>query len=354
MSETNKQKIDGITESTINQANGDIVITAVNGVSAVEVVQICNDVMRTQMSIYTQQAIMSAQERLDYFCDKFTARLATVEDKVSKQLKEPSIQIALHESIRGSIDGDNDELTDELIDLMIERMSITERCSKQFIIDTARQILPKLTPSHIAILALKVFNNLKLGCNSDELKEILFNRLDKLLANCSIISDLDIEYLNQVGCFGNPKMLINQSSVESRLLSAYDLFFRKNCDNAKLNKIISTHSYSSAVIIWVFSILNLKNDELSFKVTRSDIIEPQIEKRNDGTKDFYQNVKDLLTPLSENETKDYLTSNNPNWFKAIETLTNCNSVFLSPLGTYLGTRALSKHIGIDIPLNIFY
>lgn len=354
MSDSNKQEIDKITNSTINQAGGNITVTTINGVSAVEVVQICNDVMRTQMSIYTQQAIVSAQERLDSFCDKFTARLTTVEDKISKQLKEPSIQIALQESIKGSIDGNNEELTDDLIDLMIERMSITERSSKQFIIDAARQVLPKLTPSHLALLALKVFNNLKLGCDSEALKEILFNRLDKLLIDCSIISDLDIEYLDQVGCFGNPKMLINQSSVESKLLSAYDLFFRKNCDNTDFNKIISTHSYKPAVILWVLSILNLKNEKLSFKVTRSDIIEPQIEKRNDGTKDFYQNVKDLLTPLSENETKDYLSSNNPNWVKAIDTLTNCNSVFLSPLGTYLGTRALSKHIGIDIPLNIFY
>ena len=122
----------------------------------------------------------------------------------------------------------------------------------------------------------------------------------------------------------------------------HSLFFRKNCDNAKLNKIISTHSYSSAVIIWVFSILNLKNDELSFKVTRSDIIEPQIEKRNDGTKDFYQNVKDLLTPLSENETKDYLTSNNPNWFKAIETLTK--TTYYSESFPYSTWKCLSTDI----------
>lgn len=67
MNETNKQNIDGITESTINQANGDIVITTVNGVSAVEVVQICNDVMRTQMDIYTKQATVTAQERFNYF-----------------------------------------------------------------------------------------------------------------------------------------------------------------------------------------------------------------------------------------------------------------------------------------------
>lgn len=354
MSDSNKQEIDKITNSTVNQAGGNITVTTINGVSAVEVVQICNDVMRTQMSIYTQQAIVSAQERLDSFCDKFTARLTTVEDKISKQLKEPSIQIALQESIKGSIDGNNEELTDDLIDLMIERMSITERCSKQFIIDAARQVLPKLTPSHIALLALKVFNNLKLGCNSEVLKEILFNRLDKLLTDCSIISDLDIEYLNQIGCFGNPKMLINQSSIESKLLSAYDLFFRKNCDTADLNRIISAHSYCANAINLILSILNLKNDKLSFKITRSDIVEPQINKQNEDVKDFYQNIKNTLIPLSEDETREYLSSNNPNWVKAIDILTNCNSIFLSPLGTYLGTRVLSKHIGIDIPLNIFY
>lgn len=354
MSDSNKQEIDKVTNSAINQAGGNITVTNINGVSAVEVVQICNDVMRTQMSIYTQQAIMSAQNRLNSFCDKFTARLSTIEDEISKQLKEPSIQIALHESIKGSIDGNNEELTDELIDLMIERMSITERCSKQFIIDSARQVLPKLTQSHIALLALKVFTNLRLGCDSELLTEILFKRLEKLLANCTTISDLDIEYLNQVGCFGNPKMLISQTSIEGKLISAYDLFFRNNCDITDLNRIISTHSYSSKAINLVFSILNLKNEKLSFKVTRSDIVEPQIKKEGEDVNDFYQNVINTLTPLSEKETKIYLTSNNPKWSEVIDILTNCKAAFLSPLGTYLGTRTLSKHIGIDIPLNIFY
>ena len=221
MSTSNKQEIDRITNSTINQAGGDVYV--IKGVSAVEVVQICNDIMRAQMSIYTQQANESAQKRLDSFCKKFTTRLTKVEEIISKQLKEPSIQIALYESIKGSIDGNNDELTDELIDLMIDRMSIPERCSKQFIIDAARRVLPKLTQSHIAFLALKVFSDLKLGGNSEVVSEILFSKLEQLLVNCTTISDLDIDYLSQVGCFGNPKMLINKRSIESILLSIYDL-----------------------------------------------------------------------------------------------------------------------------------
>ena len=227
MRDSNKQGIDKITNSAINQAGGDISVVNINGITATEVVQICNDIMRTQMAIYNQQASATAQERLDSFCDKFTTRLATIEDKVSEQLKEPSIQIALHESIKGSINGNNDELTDDLIDLMIERMSTTERCSKQFIIDSARQVIPQLTQSHIALLALKVFINIKLNTDSELLTKILFNKLDKLLANCMSISKLDIEYLNQVGCFANPKMLISQKNIENKFLSTYDLYFRK-------------------------------------------------------------------------------------------------------------------------------
>lgn len=354
MSDSNKQEIDKSTNSTINQAGGNITVTTINGVSAVEVVQICNDVMRTQMSIYTQQAIVSAQNRLDSFCNKFTARLATVEDKISKQLKEPSIQIALHESIKGSIDCNNEKLTDELIDLIIERMSNTERCSKQFIIDAARQVLPKLTQGHIALLALKTFTNLRLGGNSELLKEILFKRLEKLLVNCTTISDLDIEYLDQVGCFGNPKMLISQTNIERELTSSYDLFFRKDCDSAELNNIISAHPYSPKAINLVLSILDFKNGRISFKVTRSDIVEPQINKQDEDVNDFYQNIKKLLIPFSENETKSFLIANDSNWSIVIDILTKSDQAFLSPLGTYLGSRTLSKHIGIDIPLNIFY
>ena len=352
MSTSNKQEIDRITNSTINQAGGDVYV--IKGVSAVEVVQICNDIMRAQMSIYTQQANESAQKRLDSFCKKFTTRLTKVEEIISKQLKEPSIQIALYESIKGSIDGNNDELTDELIDLMIDRMSIPERCSKQFIIDAARRVLPKLTQSHIAFLALKVFSDLKLGGNSEVVSEILFSKLEQLLVNCTTISDLDIDYLSQVGCFGNPKMLINKRSIESKLLSIYDLLFRKSCDVADFNNLISTHSYSPQVINLVRSILNFKNDEISFNVTRSEIAEEIIHKQDKDAYEFYQKIKELLIPFTEDETKVYLASNNSNWSIVIDILTKSQQAFLSPLGTYLGTRVLSKHIGIDISLDIFY
>lgn len=354
MSETNKQKIDGITESSINQANGDIIITTVNGVSAVEVVQICNDVMRTQMDIYTKQATVTAQERFNYFCDNFTSRLETVESKVAEQLKEPSIQIALHESIKGSIDGNDDELTNELIDLMIERMSVTDRCSEQFIIDAARRTLPKLTKAHLAFMALKVFTRLRLASNRVEFSDILFVKLNKALELISFFTKLDFNYLGQIGCVANPLLLLNDKSVEQIFLDAYDLYFRNGCPLDDFNRLNAEIQLNINELGTVLENCTLINDSVYLNLISTKSLRPAnppLEK----IIPFIKRIAEICNSYTEDDVRENLIQGSNLWKSALKVLNSLGkNAHLSPLGEYLGLRYLSKLLGMNIPLSLFY
>jgi len=354
MSETNKQKIDGITESTINQANGDIVITTVNGVSAVEVVQICNDVMRTQMDIYTKQATVTAQERFNYFCDNFTSRLETVESKVAEQLKEPSIQIALHESIKGSIDGNEDELTNELIDLMIERMSITDRCSEQFIIDEARRTLPKLTKVHLAFMALKVFTRLRLASNRVEFSDILFVKLNNALELISFFTKLDLNYLGQIGCVANPLLLLNDKSVEQIFLDAYDLYFRKGCPLDDFNRLNAETQLKINELCVVLGNCTIIDDCVYLNLISTKSLRPA-DPPFENVIPFIKRIAEICNSYTEEDVRENLIQGSNLWDSALKVLNALGkNAHLSPLGEYLGLRYLSKLLGMSIPLSLFY
>lgn len=354
MSDSVKQEIEGTTNSTITQANGDITINNVSGISACEVVQICTSVIQTQMDIYTQQAAISAKERFDIFCGQFTSRLESVETKIAEQLKEPSVQIALHESIKGSIEGNDNELTEDLIDLMIERMSIMDKCAEQFIIDEARKTLPKLTRKHLAFLALKTFTRLLLGESRRNLSEILFSKLLPALSHIASFSKLDLNYIAQIGCVGNPMLLINDKSVEQILLNSYDLYFKKNCTVDDFNCVNSVVQPTITDTIIIVQFLEMNDNEISFSLTRSNIL-CNLDSSLTKVNNFITELSKKCTSDNEEEVHNHLISGNPLWDTALQILNSIGKdAFLSPLGEYLGLRYLSKMLGRKIPLNLFY
>ena len=354
MSDSVKQEIEGTTNSTITQANGDITINNVSGINAFEVVQICTSVIQTQMDIYTQQAAISAKERFDIFCGQFTSRLESVETKIAEQLKEPSVQIALHESIKGSIEGNDNELTEDLIDLMIERMSIMDKCAEQFIIDEARKTLPKLTRKHLAFLALKTFTRLLLGESRRNLSDILFSKLLPALSHIASFSKLDLNYIAQIGCVGNPMLLLNDKSVEQILLNSYDLYFKKNCtvdDFNCVNSVVQPTITDTTIIV---QFLEMHDNEISFSLTRSDTL-CNLDSSLTKVNNFITELSKKCTSYNEEDVHNHLISGNPLWDTALQILNSIGkNAFLSPLGEYLGLRYLSKMIGRKIPLNLFY
>lgn len=352
MSQKNKQGVENVSGSVVNQAGGNITITNTTGVSAVEVVQICNDVVRTQMAVYTEIAKSTAQNNLNLFCNSFTKRLEDVEDKVRSQLKEPAVQIALRDSINGSIECNDDQVTEEMVDLMIERMETPARCAKQFVITEAIQLLPKINKAHLAFLALAVFLKLKFTRDRAKFKKVLFSDISPALKLMNDFHLLDLNYLEQIGCLGNPRMLLRSKSVEAILIEGHKLFFAKKLEAEKYLRlenayVMNDSDRESASIIFYGN----SDEGYSCLFTTSDIT----DQLTPNLKTMVETFDKECEAITEQECREYLIQGNPAWENVIDFMNSkAKAVNLTPVGEYLGLRMLSRMLSESITLDIFY
>ena len=89
-----EQNISDISNSTINQANGDIIN---NGVSVKDVLDIVSCVVADKMTIYQQQAEFTAQQRLDDFKQKLVDELKGKGEDTLKRFNQPSVRETIHQ-----------------------------------------------------------------------------------------------------------------------------------------------------------------------------------------------------------------------------------------------------------------
>lgn len=111
-----EQNISDISNSTINQANGDIIN---NGVSVKDVLDIVSCVVADKMTIYQQQAEFTAQQRLDDFKQKLVDELKGKGEDTLKRFNQPSVQVAARKAALGYVQSGETEDKDNLVDLLI-------------------------------------------------------------------------------------------------------------------------------------------------------------------------------------------------------------------------------------------
>ena len=142
MLDKNEQNISDISNSTINQANGNIIN---KGVSVKDVLDIVSCVVADKMTIYQQQAEFTAQQRLNDFKQKLVDELKGKGEDTFKRFNQPSVQVAARKAALGYVQSGEIEDKDNLVDLLIERVSVEEKTTKQHLIDEAIEILPSLS-----------------------------------------------------------------------------------------------------------------------------------------------------------------------------------------------------------------
>lgn len=165
MLDKNEQNISDISNSTINQANGNIIN---KGVSVKDVLDIVSCVVADKMTIYQQQAEFTAQQRLNDFKQKLVDELKGKGEDTFKRFNQPSVQVAARKAALGYVQSGEIEDKDNLVDLLIERVSVEEKTTKQHLIDEAIEILPSLSIECLRLLTFMAFADLmKQGTVSD-------------------------------------------------------------------------------------------------------------------------------------------------------------------------------------------
>ena len=372
MNDRNNQRISDVENSTINQAQRDVVVY--NGLGAADVIAIVNKVVALELSQYSHNAEQKLEERLSHFSGKLVEKLAQkVSDKIDR-FNEPSLQFAVREAAIGYIKSGADDVEENLVDLMIERVKVAEHSTMQQLVDQAIKVIPTLSSETLALLTILTFRQLTFrGTKSEYLKWIA--AVDSIVNVLTTVSTLDIEYLIQAGCAVGLTGLRANKKWEEMCRTNADLLFRHPATEEAVNTFLSSigiqimengGGYTSVrndnlgkkvILFLATAMIEVPSLKIGFNVVSSNTIDEII--RQEGLEIVrapFMTLRDSQLIFSDEGVVSFFEKINPNWRKAIELL-NSNrmiSLTLTPVGTYIGSRRLSKLSGREIPMDIFY
>lgn len=358
--------------STVNQAKGDInnINNNYNGLQIKDVVPLVHDLVKSELEVCKLQAENTVLHRFNEFTESLESELdKKVSDKISR-FAEPAMQFATREATVGYLKSGDPEEREALIDLLIERVKEEERTSKQFLIDEAIKVLPKLSRENLAVLTLITYEKLCVTGNIQALDNWI-KCLNPILDILTQVKRLDIEYLIQADC------------VSASALGRSKNWIEQNRNNYPLAFVSPIDASNSKVFMDKYGI-NLDGDAPTFsppfnnvnlcitlfqilKFNRDGTITPLLLKQDEYANilkkadlGFMQSDFDELLShveaVSDEKISSYYNHFHPNWAIAIKLLNErpINSFSLKPVGAYIGSRQLTKLYGKEIDLNLFF
>jgi hypothetical protein len=373
LNKSDKLQVSNVSDnSTVNQAKGDInnINNNYNGLQIKDVVPLVHDLVKSELEVCKLQAENTVLRRFNEFTASLESELdKKVSDKISR-FAEPAMQFATREATVGYLKSGDPEEREALIDLLIERVKEEERTSKQFLIDEAIKVLPKLSRKNLAVLTLITYEKLRVTGNIQALDNWI-KCLNPILDILTQVKRLDIEYLIQADC------------VSASALGRSKNWIEQNRKNYPLAFVSPIDASNSKVFMDKYSI-NINGDAPTFshpfnKINLLITLTEILKFNRDGTitplllkQDEYANIlkkadlgfmqsdfDELLShveAVNDEKIISYYEQFNPNWAIAIKLLNErpINSFSLKPVGAYIGSRQLTKLYGKEIDLNLFF
>lgn len=230
----NSQEIGNVgNDSTVNQAKGNITINNY-GLKISDVIPLVHELVKSELDIYKKQAEETAVKRLNDFSEALEKSITEkVSDKIER-FNDPAIQMAARKAALGYIKTGDSLNRENLIDMLIERVKTKENISKQYIIDEAIDILPKLSRECLAVVTLLTFSQLFLSGDRNNINN-WFGGFGEVLDIIPYVKPLDLAYLTQVDCVTNHGSFYSRGNWLSILQKDFDIYFRKpvSKENAK-------------------------------------------------------------------------------------------------------------------------
>lgn len=358
--------------STVNQAKGDInnINNNYNGLQIKDVVPLVQALVKSELEVCKLQAENKVLHRFNEFTESLESELdKKVSDKISR-FAEPAMQFATREATVGYLKSGDPEEREALIDLLIERVKEEERTSKQFLIDEAIKVLPKLSRENLAVLTLITYEKLCVTGNIQALDNWI-KCLNPILDILPQVNRLDIEYLVQADCVSSSIFEQNENWIEQNRKD-YPLAFVSPIDASNSKVFMDKYGINLYGDAPTFShpfnkinLLNTLTEILKFNMdgTITPLLLKQDEYANILKKadlGFMQSDFDELLShveaVSNEKIISYYEKFHSNWSVAIKLLNErpINSFSLKPVGAYIGSRQLTKLYGKEVDLNLFF
>lgn len=355
MLERNKQEVSNVSDSFVQQANGDI---HNHGLGYNDVKEICRDVVRQELAIVTKEATDTFHQEISAFENQFIDRLEKLENpQVMEKLRTPKLQFALHDTMKEYAKTDDTSTKEELVDLLIERLKVGEHTTEQYLIDKCIKILPNLSLNQTyflgALILRKVVNQ-----GYSFIVDTNLGKRAMLYEYLNNISNLDIDYLKLVNCCSDMSGTKYYMPIIDIMKPDYDLLFRHHITEDTYDAFIQNHpnipSLGGRQIIYRKG--NTNEIYLLYSSRKYLIQELQKENKHYSLSELDELIN-LFPPFTNDEIKQHLISLNSNWEKAFNCLNKeeVTHIDLTPVGTYIGRRIVKKVTKDNtVPLVEFY
>ena len=326
------------------------------GMSYADVKDLCTTLIRSEIASYEQKANSVAQERFESIMSKLLEALSKIDEQYRMRFQEPSIQFAAQETFKEYIRSGKEELSDDLIDLMIERIKVDEHTTKQALIDEARQILPKLSTSAIAILAILALSKLLILRNRGAFIENM-RSLTPLVKEIGTPRSLDIAYLEQVRCGQVLSFISSFKAFSERMLEAYLPVFTHSITVDQFNKIASELGLNlerPQLLVNILSLFETKDNLMTLNI--SVLSEDMFLSNKEEIVNVLRQFVEKMTKYTKEEVEQFFLEIDNQWQNVIDLFNrkDIRSFMVSPVGYYIGSRKLCKVLGEEIPIGLFF
>lgn len=326
------------------------------GMTYSDVKDLCTTLVQKELAIYEQKASATAIQRFDHIIDKLLVALSKLDEQYKMKFQEPAIQFAARETFKEYIRSGKEELSDDLIDLMIERLTVDEHTTKQALIDEARQILPKLSTSSVAILALLAACKLLFIRRRDGFVEV-FKRLTPLAKEVGTPHSMDIAYLEQIRCGQSLSFVNSFSPFVDTMMKTYAPIFTHPITIDEFNNIMAEEGLNTGdhkILGTILSLFKTEGNNMSLDI--SVVTEKMFVEKNEELIPSLNKVVSRLPRYNADEARQFFLEIDKNWNNVIDLFNrkDIQSFMVSPVGNYIGTRKLSKLMGEYVSIDLFY
>ena len=350
------QKIGAINGSNNLIVNGDVVA---NG----EILTtIAAQLLRQDFELLS----LEAREEMKACANECTQKLLeqVVEKKLEEKLTEfmrPSTQWAFYTTLKGYTQSETLEQRDMMVDSMIERIQENWNSTERMIIDTALEILPKLTPIALSTLGLLQLRHQLFLAPIGVMIDNNFSSLTPLVEQMAGIGTLDVEYLKQEKLILPLPGLKSTLPFEQYMLTNYDLFFRKPLPAGVYEEYCKLHPEAheavsdkpiAACMMWTDG---TKNNQTGFCCPNSVLLKQKlVERHQEYIIPHVDALMGMMAPFTEQEVKEYFIRFTPAWERLIQLFSSevLTRYTLSITGNYIGGKILAKAChGKPLPLS---
>lgn len=328
--------------ATAIQAGGNITVTKI-GLTYAEVREVALDVFRANFYKLAGAAKETARARAEEITEEFLKKLVKDNPTGLGKSEDPDFQYALFTVQKEYARNGDKELGDLLVDLLVDRSKHDQRDILQIVLNESLSTAPKLTDSHLAVVAViflfKYTQHLGVGNHKmfgEYLDKHLLPFASKITKNQSCYQHLEFSGCGSVGLAGN--------SLESILGTTYQGQFLKGFDESE----IANRAISCGLDFRFF--IPCLNDPLKFQVkaNNKEALEKYLDSQGVSAEDRGKILELFdIGKMSEAEIKEKLIAIRPYMADVIETWTNSamQTFTLTSVGMAIGHANIKRLVG---------